>query len=278
MAQFFILLAIVLWSSLGIVVRFSALPVHVLTFYSLVIALMIQGTIIFAKGYHREIRGVATLKYPVLLGVIAAVNNISFFYAFKTTTIANAVLTHYTAPVIVAFLAVFFLKERLTKTIIAAILLASAGLVIMLNGLSVAEGQTVGIVSGLISGVAYAFIVIFGRLYARQYRPIMLTVVVNATIVLLLAPFIAEVPAGEIRNVLIMGIVHGTIAPILYYRGLQEVSATRTAVLGYLEPVCAILLSMVFLHEIPGLHSLFGGILIVCSGYLTIKTEQGETA
>ena len=277
MAQFFILLAILLWSSLGIVVRFSALPVHALTFYALVIAVLIQGPIIFARGYHREIRRVSTLKYPVLLGVIAAVNNISFFYAFKTTTIANAVLTHYTAPVIVAFLAVLFLKERLTRTIIAAIMIASAGLVIMLNGFSVSEGQAAGIVSGLISGVAYAFIVIFGRLYAREYRPIMLTFIVNVTMLMLLSPFIADVPVGELWNIMILGIVHTTIAPVLYYRGLQEVSATRTAVLGYLEPVCAILLSMVFLHEIPGLHSFFGGILIVCSGYLTIKSEQGET-
>ena len=35
-------------------------------------------------------------------------NNLSFFYAFQNTTIANAVLTHYTAPIIVAFLAQSF--------------------------------------------------------------------------------------------------------------------------------------------------------------------------
>jgi len=68
------------------------------------------------------------------------------------------------------------------------------------------------------------------------------------------------------------GIVHSIIAPILYYRGLQKVSASRAAVLGYLEPVCAILLSMVFLDEMPGHNSLLGGALILCSGYMTIRS------
>jgi drug/metabolite transporter (DMT)-like permease len=273
MAQFFILLAIFLWSSLGIAIRLADLPVHVLTFYALVAALLLQGSIIVAKGYHREIGGIRTLRQPALLGVVAAVNNLTFFYAYATTTVANAILTHYTAPVIVAFLAVIFLKERLTGTIISAIIIASAGLWVMLNGFAVGEGQAPGILAGLISGVAYALIVILGRLYAQHHRPLMLTFFVNVTIVIILAPFVREVPDHGLWSILFIGVVHSTIAPMLYYRGLQEVSANRTAVLGYLEPVCAILLSMVFLREAPGMHSLVGGVLIVCSGYLTIRAK-----
>ena len=54
-----------------------------------------------------------------------------------------------------------------------------------------------------------------------------------------------------------MGIVHSTVAPILYFKGLQTVTANRAAVLGYLEPVSAILFSMVFLNEKPGIYLLF---------------------
>ncbi len=274
MGQSYILLAIFLWSSLGIVVRLSALPVHVLMFYALVTAVLVQGAVIFVRGYHREIKGISVLAFPVLIGVIAAVNSLTFFYAFKTTTIANAVLTHYTAPVIVAFLAVLFLKERITATLVGAIILSSAGLLIMLNGVAAGEGHTAGIIAGLVSGVAYALIVILGRVYAQQFRPIMLTFIVNIVIVFLIGPFVREVPVGwDILSIGIMGVIHSTIAPMLYYRGLQEVSASRTAVLGYLEPVCAILFSMLFLHEMPSSRSLYGGVLIIFSGYLTVKAD-----
>lgn len=278
MGQIYILLAIFLWSSLGIVVRLAAVPVHVLTFYALVIAVILQGAFIVTKGYQREIRGVKDLRFPAVLGAISAVNSLTFFYAFTATTIANAVLTHYTAPVIVAFLAVVFLKERITPAVIVAIILASVGLWVMLDGLSIQSGQASGIAAGLVSGVAYALIVIIARQYGRQYRPIMLTFIVNVTIIMLLAPFIREFPVHALWSFLFMGIVHSTAAPVLYYRGLQEVSATRTAVLGYLEPVCAILLSMAFLHETPGMNSLFGGGLIVCSGYLTVRAGTREAS
>lgn len=71
-----------------------------------------------------------------------------------------------------------------------------------------------------------------------------------------------------------MGIVHSTIAPILYFKGLQYVTANKTAVLGYLEPVIAIIFSVLLLNEHPGINSIAGGALIMFSGYLTLRTNQ----
>ena len=278
MAQFYILLAIFLWSSLGIVIRLAAVPVHVLIFYALMISGMLQGTYLIAKGYHRQITGLKKIKYPLILGVVSAVNMLTYYYAFKATTVANAVLTHYTAPVLVAVLAVVFLKEKVSWPLIFAMFIASAGLWIMLNGLSLSEEQTVGIIAGTASGVAYALIVILGRLYAGQYHPVVLTFLINTTIIMLLVPFIREFPQDSIWSCLFMGIVHSTIAPVLYYRGLRDVEATKTAVLGYLEPLCAILLAMFFLQEMPDIRSLYGGMLILFSGYLTIKAKHEATS
>ncbi len=278
MTQFYILLAIFLWSSLGIVIRLAAVPVHILIFYALIISGVLQGTYIIARGLYREIAAVPKIKYPLILGVVSAVNMLTYYFAFKATTVANAVLAHYTAPVIVAVLAVVFLKEKVSWLLMSAMLLASAGLWIMLNGLSLGEEQSAGIVAGTVSGVAYALIVILGRLYSRQYHPVVLTFLVNTTIIMLLAPFIREFPRHAVWSYLFMGVVHSTIAPVLYYRGLRDVTATRTAVLGYLEPLCAILLAMFFLHEMPGIRSLYGGMLILFSGYLTIRGKHEATS
>jgi drug/metabolite transporter (DMT)-like permease len=272
MFQIYILLAIFLWSSLGVVFRLADIPVHIFLFYSLVIAVVVQSLIVWKKGYIREITNRKELVAPVLLGLVGLMNSLAFFYAFKTTTISNAVLTHYTAPIMVAFLAALFLREKITKTLIGAIVISSIGLWIMLDGFSIQPGHMIGILSGLASGVAYAVIIILARRYAGGYRPFMLTYIVNITILICLAPFIREFPLHALWSFLIMGIVHSIIAPILYYRGLQKVSASRAAVLGYLEPVCAILLSMVFLDEMPGHNSLLGGALILCSGYMTIRS------
>ena len=87
----------------------------------------------------------------------------------------------------------------------------------------------------------------------------------------LLLPFIREFPFNALPAVLFMGIVHSTIAPILYYRGLREVTANRAAVLGYLEPVSAIILGAIFLNENIYWNTIAGGVLIILSGYLVVR-------
>ena len=266
-----ILLAIFLWSSLGVVVRLADVDIHVLIFYSLVVAVFVQGLLLSREKYRKELPGAGKLLYPLVLGIIIFINTFSFFYAFRHTTIANSVLTHYTAPIIVACLAPYFLREKISRRIIFVIVLASAGLWIMLDGFSLQGNHTAGIVAGILSGFAYAMLVLFARKYARDFNPLVLSFFSNIFIALMLLPFIREIPLKAIWICLFMGIVHNTIAPVLYYKGLQTVTANRAAVLGYLEPVCAIIFSMIFLHEVPGIHSLIGGVLIIYSGYLTLR-------
>ncbi len=278
MAQLYILAAIVLWSSLGIVIRTAGISIFSLIFYSLLVSSVLQGLYIFRQGYFREVSRSTGLKYPFLLGVLSAGNMVSYYYAFRTTSIANAVLTHYTAPVIVAVLAIPILKEPLNGPLIMAIALASSGLWAMLDGPSFGRGESLGIIAGLISGLFYALIVIAARRYAYRYRPVMLSFLVNGTILVLVAPLVRETPVGALGSIIIMGVLHSTVAPILYYRGLHEVTAGRTAALGYLEPLCAILLGMMLLDEQPGPHTVLGGSLILGSGYLTLMGGRGEKA
>jgi len=273
-ASLYILLAIFLWSSLGMVVRLSGVEIHVLIFYSVIVSLIVQGVILSHKNFRKEIPGFKRLKYPIMLGLISLLNTFTYFYAFKNTTIANAVLTHYTAPVIVAFLAPFFLKEKITIRIAAVIIIASAGLWIMLNGFSFTEGHTAGIIAGIISGFTYAVIILLVRNYSRDFHPIVFAFFANLVIAVLMAPFIREFPLNAVWSFLVMGILHSTIAPVLYYIGLQSVTANKAAVLGYLEPVSAIILSMIFLSEMPGKNSIIGGTLIIFSGYLTLRTNR----
>lgn len=273
MGSIYILIAILLWSSLGVVVRLSGVEIHILMFYSLVASLIVQGIILSRKTYRKEIPQFRMLKYPMILGFFSFLNTFTYFYAFKNTTIANAVLTHYTAPVIVAFLAPLFLKEVITRRIVIAIIIASIGLWIMLDGFTFKENEMAGIMAGLASGLAYAIIIIFLRIQSQNFNPLVLAFFSNMTITMLLAPFVREIPLKAFWSYLFMGIVHSTIAPILYFRGLQHVTANRAAVLGYIEPVGAIIIGIIFLSEHPPSISLVGGALIIFSGYLTLKNS-----
>lgn len=279
MASFYVLLAIFIWSSLGVIVRLSHVPIPILIFYSSLVSIIVQGILLTRKKYRTTIPKGRNILHLFVLGPVMLLNTITYFYAFKNTTIANAVLTHYIAPVLVAFLALFFLKEPITKRIVIAIVIASIGLWIMmevepsgfLKLMKDPDRNAIGILSGLFSGFTYAIIIIIVRIYAQNYSPLVLAFFQNLIITIILLPFVNSFPVHALWSFIVLGILHSTIAPILYFRGMRELTANRTAVLGYLEPVGAIIFSMVFLNEMLTLSVVIGGLLILFSGYMTLK-------
>ncbi len=276
----YIIAAILLWSSLGIIIRFAGMPVHLLIFFSCIISASLLSVFFLKGSFRKDTPSGKNILYLILIGPVSLLNSFTFFYAYQNTSVANAVLTHYTAPVVVAFLAPIFLKERLTLMIFAAIAISTAGLWIMLDIspgeflslLLAGDKNTIGIIAGLVSGLAYGVLIIILRFFAQNFNPIIIAFFQNISIALILLPFI-EIPANFSSALWafgLIGVIHSTIAPILYFRGLRDVTANKSAILGYLEPVCAIILGILFLSEAVTYKIIIGGLMILFSGYLTI--------
>ena len=70
-----------------------------------------------------------------------------------------------------------------------------------------------------------------------------------------------------------MGLIHSTLAPLLHVQGFKDVKANQAAILGYFEPVGAIIMALIFLNEIPGARALLGGALILYSGFIIIRKK-----
>jgi drug/metabolite transporter (DMT)-like permease len=58
---------------------------------------------------------------------------------------------------------------------------------------------------------------------------------------------------------------------------MKEVTANRAAILGYLEPVCAIVIGAFFLGEEVRASTVVGGGMILFSGYLTVRGDREHT-
>lgn len=275
----YIVIAILLWSSLGVIIRLTGLPVLSLIFFPCAVSLLPLGMLLLYRRSQWKTPGRNELGLLVLLSVTALINTGTFFFAYQYTSIANAVLTHYTAPVIVAFLAPILLKERFTFSILGAVTLAAAGLWIMLGASPTefvsafvsGDRNSIGILSGLVSGIAYAFVIILIRAGAQRIDPIVMTFGQNLLLVAMLMPVI-HLPAPFFPAAWILlsiGLLLSTVAPVLYFRGMRDVTANKAAILGYLEPVAAILLGYIVLSEPVGFNAVVGGGMILFSGYLT---------
>lgn len=281
-----IITAILIWSSLGIFIRKAGLPILITVFYPALIAGALQFFILSATGrFKTSLKDGNTVNSLLLLSLIPfffLANIFLFFFAFKETTIANAVLTHYTAPIFVALLAPVFLKEKILRTSWAAIVLSSFGLWFMLKMpnfaelLSANDGDTKGIIAGAFSGLAYAFIILTVRGIASRFSALFIIFVQNVIVALVLLPFIVgtEITYQALPYLITMGFIHSTIAPLLYVDGIKTVKANEAAVLGYFEPVGAIILALIFLHEVPEAIALLGGGLIIFSGVIILRAKH----
>ena len=204
-------------------------------------------------------------------------NWIFLFQGYKYTSISNATLSYYFAPVFVTILAPFVLKEKLTLSKFLCVLMALVGMfcIVGVDGIN-GGSDLIGIFYGLLAAGFYASVILMNK-FLKGIDSIEITVVqlISATITLL--PYvlyveglgILSVSSASIPYILILGIVHTGIAYLLYFSSLQGLKGQTIAVLSYIDPVFAIIISAVILKEQLGLLQIIGGVLILGSSFLS---------
>jgi len=278
-----IIAAMLIWSTWGIMIRWIALPPVVVLFYTAFIAGIAVPVILKIRG-ELDLSGVLSV-WPLFmaLALSSVVNNISYFYALAHTTVSNAVFTHYTAPVIVAAFAPLLIAEKFQKITLVSLPVASAGMAAIIiagGGLDLGEEHFQGIVAGTVSGVAYACLIILSRKLSRMLMHHKAVVVLLWITVAITAPAACavehHVSLASALLMLVGGLLHSTVAPLLYFSALRKVLAQHAAILGYIEPLAAVPLAAFFLGETPPISALLGGVLILLSGYLIIRNAADQ--
>lgn len=269
----YIICAFAVWSTWGIAVRGVGLPVPVIVFYNALFSAAFQGAGLLWVSRRQKLRMGKGLGPIFALGLFSLINIFTYFYALKATTVANSLLTHYTAPVFVAVLAPFLLKDRMDRATLAALALSVAGLLVIFSrgvGLG-GGGGAIGVAAGTVSGVAYAFIIILSRILSPGHHPLKIIFYQGLVSVAIMGAYV--LPAGmaaiTMKQAILLaavGLFHSTIALGLYLEGIRGTTAQEAGVLGYLEPFFGIILAYLFLGETPNTLALAGGAMIILSG------------
>jgi drug/metabolite transporter (DMT)-like permease len=182
-----------------------------------------------------------------------ALNVACYFTALDYTTVQVAVLSHYATPILVA-LAAPWIDRVATPGARPAAAVAMAGLAVVLEPWNApAEGAVAGAALGLASAAAYAGnVFVVRRLVDRigAARAMSLHAVGAAVLVLpLVAPRLSEVAPTALGWLVAGGIVPGTIAGVVFARGLARIGSARAAVLTFAEPIVAVGCGVIAWHE-----------------------------
>jgi len=194
---------------------------------------------------------------------------ILFITATKTTTAANAILLQSTAPIYVAIFGFWLLKEKTTKYdwLTVAVVMGGMGLFFVEN---LSTEGLLGNFCALLSGISYAFFVIFMRMQ-KDGSPLESALLANIITALIGLPFLCRsVPSTSgWLFLLILGVFQLGIPHILYSSAIKKATALEAVLISIVEPILNPVLVFLVLGEAPGIYALLGGAIVLVS--ITLK-------
>ena len=225
-------------------------------------------------------------KLPLLCASAAAmgVNWILLFEAYNYTSVATATLCYYLAPMFVIVASPILLKEKLSAKKLICVGVALLGMVfvsgVLQTGISGASELT-GILLGLGAAAFYASVVLMNKFLGNvpAYDRTIVQLGVAGVVILPYVLLTENIAAMQftplvIGMLAIVCILHTGIAYMLYFGSLMHIKGQTAAILSYIDPVVAILLSALLLKENMGLLGGIGAVLVLGAAVISELPER----
>lgn len=261
-----------IFGTLGIFVRNIPVSSGELALYRAVLAaLLIIAFLLLTK--QRIPFSKIKKQVPLLLasGIAMGFNWIFLFEAYKYTTVSIATLSYYFAPVIVTVVCPVIFKEKLTGKQIVCFVMSTSGLVLITGSGNVSGGnEFVGILFGLGAAVLYATVILLNK-FIKDVEALHRTFLQFLSAIVILIPYVLMTSGVTLEklnvsgwiNLLIVGLIHTGVTYCMYFSSLKELPGQKTALLSYIDPLVAVLISVTVLGETMTLWQVIGGILIL---------------
>jgi len=272
-----VFLAASTWGSLGIFATYiyrCGVDSFTMVFFRVLFAILILG--FYMSIFRRENpfsvpRG--RLWFYALYGFVGVFLFYTlYFYTVKISSAPFAVLLVYTAPAFSVILGRLIFKEPITRIKLMALFLVMTGVLLTVN-LGRIVFRSLAIVTGVSTGIVYAFYGVLAKLGVRKETPERLLFMTLLFGLIYLAPFSSySVPSCAIPYLLGLAFFPTFLGYVLYNYALKEVEVSRASIIATVEPVVAIVLSFFLLGETLSLTQTFGAVLII-SGSILIHTN-----
>lgn len=276
--------AMIIFGTIGVFVRYIDLSSSEIALLRGLIGSLFLTTVMFIMKKKIPWAMVKVNAFVLLLSSIALGGNwIFFFEAIKHTTLSNATLSYYFAPVIVLILSPLVLKEKLSAKKIICIGVAMLGMLFIVgNGRVSTSGldDLIGIGYGLLAAGFYASLMLLNK-FIKNIGGLETTVLQLGTATILLVPYvfftqgfgILEVSSASIPFILILGIGHTGIGFLLFFSGMQKLKGQSIAALSYADPITSLVISAIILQEQTTFVQLLGGALLLGATFVSETTS-----
>lgn len=272
-------LSMIIFGTMGLIVRYIDLSSSEIALLSSSIGCLFLMIVFLMRKRTISWKLVKVNACILFFSGIALGGNWMFIYqAYDHTTLTNATLGYYFAPVFVMILSPFILKEQLPVKKIICIGIAIIGMLMIVgNGVSASGTEDLlGIVFGLLAAACYAALMLLNK-FIRLMGRLEITIIQLGITALLLLPYVFltegfgvfEVSKSSVPFIIILGIVNTGVGFWLFFSGMEKLKGQSIAMLSYVDPFVAILISAVILREHMTIVQIIGGALLLGSTFIS---------
>lgn len=282
-ARWMIAGSMAVFGTVGVLVRNIQVSSGELALYRAVLAVLLLCGYFLTTGQRIDLKAIRG-ELPLLLvsGVAMGINWILLFEAYRYTTVSVATMSYYFAPVLVTLACPILFHEKMGARRWICFAMSTLGIVLItgVGDLSAGDSHLTGILFGLGAAVFYASVVLLNK-FIKGVAGVQRTFLQFVGAVVVLVPYVmlnGGITLDRLDGLgwiclLVVGLFHTGINYCLYFSALAYVPGQEAAILSYMDPLVAVLVSVFLLGEEMTLLQLMGGALIL--GF-TLWNELGQ--
>ena len=267
------ILSMAIFGTIGLFVKSIAVSSGELSLYRALLAMVLIGGVMIFKKERIDLRAIKKqLPFLLLSGAAMGFNWILLFEAFKLTTVSVATLSYYFAPVIVMVVSPLIFKEKMGARQWVCFAMSTLGIVLItgIGDLSSGSNHFLGIAFALMAAALYASVMLLNK-GIKGVEGIQRTFFQFVAAIVVLIPYVAltgGVSLGGLNSIgwaclLTVGLIHTGITYCLYFSSMKELPGQEVAILSYVDPLVAVLVSVLILQEPITWMQGLGGALIL---------------
>lgn len=214
-----------------------------------------------------------------VLGILMSLSSLGLFesYKYMNSGVASTLLFVY--PVMVAVMMIFFFHEKFRMTVALCLLIMAAGLMLLMKPSGGETLSAFGCLLVMLSALTYALYIVFVNV-SKTIKEIPTTKLLFYVLAWGCLVFLVMIPMGHILtmptaasgwlNLTALAVIPTVFSLACTTRAIQLIGSTPTAILGALEPVSAVVLSVAVLGQAITMREIAGGLLIVLATTIVI--------
>ena len=269
------LFSLLLFGSNGIVASRIALTSYEIVFLRCLLGSFLLGALVLAARKPLELfREKRSALLITASGIAMGASWMFLYEAFTQIGVSFATLTYYCGPVILVALSPLLFGESLTRLKLAVLVMVAAGAV-LLNGPLAGGGSLWGLFCGVMAAFCYVAMVTFNKKakgVSGMENTLLQLMAALGTVTLFLLwkqGLSLDVAAGDWPYVLVLGLLNTGYACWLYFSSIGRLPVQTVAVCGYVEPLSAVLFSVILLGETMSAWQALGAVLIFSGAVLS---------